>query len=115
MDETLYKRDPKAKEVDKNKDSKTMKLFFKDRAVDITVKIFIGRAPENEIVLENDPLVSRKHAVIEIIANKYYIRDLNSTNNTYINQNPLKKGEMRELLSGDIITIGKTEFKLSQD
>ena len=115
MDETLYKRDAKAKEIEKNKDTRIMKLKFKDRSVDIQAKIYIGRESENQIVLENDPLVSRKHAVIEIIGDKYYIRDLNSTNNTYVNHNPLKKGEMRELFIDDLITIGKTEFKLSKD
>ncbi len=45
--------------------------------------ITIGRDPDNSIVL-NHPHVSRKHAVIKTTKDGTYIRDLNSTNGTYV-------------------------------
>ncbi|HCL56579.1 MAG TPA: hypothetical protein DHW82_06175 [Spirochaetia bacterium] len=111
-DETVYKRSPNAKVLSDSVPTKSVKLSFKDKSVDITKKIYIGRNPDNDITLENDPLVSRKHALVEIIGEICYIRDLNSTNNTYVNGNPLQKGETKELQGGDVIKIGKTEFTI---
>ena len=42
----------------------------------------------------------------------YYIKDLESTNSTYINKNPLKPGEEKVLQPGSIINIGKSELKI---
>lgn len=45
--------------------------------------ITIGRDPSNQVVLEH-PHVSRQHAVIEVTDQGTSIRDLNSTNGTYV-------------------------------
>lgn len=44
----------------------------------------VGRDPANDIVIEH-PLASRRHARFERDANGYVIRDLESTNGTYVN------------------------------
>ncbi len=46
-------------------------------------RIAIGRDSSNQIVLKH-PHVSRQHAVIEVTEQGPYIRDLNSTNGTYV-------------------------------
>jgi S-DNA-T family DNA segregation ATPase FtsK/SpoIIIE len=45
-------------------------------------KIVLGRS-DSDIVLA-DPEISRQHAVVEIYADKFLVRDLNSTNGTFI-------------------------------
>lgn len=64
--------------------------FMKDFRVvfDLSVikEITLGRSPENIVVIP-DPTVSRKHAVITVINNEALIKDLNSTNGTYILEN----------------------------
>src|ERR1041385_7676797 len=62
----------------------------------------IGREPSCELPLA-DINISRKHARIEPIGRFYVIRDLKSTNGTWVNQNPVK---MHLLKHGDVIRIG---------
>jgi pSer/pThr/pTyr-binding forkhead associated (FHA) protein len=76
----------------------------------VTKTITIGRGEHNVIVLDRDLLVSRRHAVIEQKGESFTIRDLGSTNGTYVNGDPLKEREERILEAGDVIKLGKTEF-----
>lgn len=76
----------------------------------------IGRDASNDISLD-DELVSKEHAVIEVInsaeAVKYLIQDLNSTNHTFVNDTPV---DLHELRDGDLIRIGMSDFRfISQD
>lgn len=58
----------------------------------------------------NDLDVSRKHASVEIVGgNKAFVRDLASTNGTYVNG---KKITYQEVKSGDLVIIGKTTFEV---
>jgi len=45
----------------------------------------IGRSSENDIVLKNMPLASRRHAQVYQHRGSVYIEDLGSTNGTYVN------------------------------
>lgn len=53
-------------------------------------RVTIGRGPHNEIVID-DPAISGKHAVIVATAADCYIEDLNSTNGTLVNGQPVRK------------------------
>jgi pSer/pThr/pTyr-binding forkhead associated (FHA) protein len=53
-------------------------------AVDREV-VRIGRSSENDIVLKNMPLASRRHAQVYQHRGSVYIEDLGSTNGTYVN------------------------------
>lgn len=59
-------------------DSIVHKYFF-DKDV-----LSIGRAKDNDIVIENLS-VSRNHARIRRVDNKFILTDLNSANGTYVN------------------------------
>ncbi|MCX7624753.1 MAG: FHA domain-containing protein [Candidatus Sumerlaeaceae bacterium] len=65
--------------------------------------ISIGRAKDNDIVIENLS-VSRNHARIRRQGNTYVLTDLNSANGTFVNNVRITK---TEILDGDVITIGK--------
>ncbi|MDH5396454.1 MAG: FHA domain-containing protein [Gammaproteobacteria bacterium] len=76
----------------------------------------IGRDAGNDICLD-DELVSKTHAVIEVVATKekveFIIQDLNSTNHTYVNDAPV---DLHKLKDGDLIRIGMCDFRfISQD
>ena len=61
------------------------------REVDITSdRVTIGRRPYNDIVLEN-AAISGEHAIVANVLNEYLLEDLNSTNGTYVNGQPVKK------------------------
>jgi hypothetical protein len=67
----------------------------------------IGRSEDNDLVI-NDPLVSRYHAVIEKRGHDYQIRDLKSTNGTFVGG---RRIEERLLEDGDVIQMGDTALR----
>lgn len=71
----------------------------------------IGRGPDNDIELD-DLSVSVKHAVIERVGEgesaEFHIRDLQSTNGTFVNEEPVTS---RQLHSRDVIRIGWSHFE----
>ena len=72
----------------------------------VTDSITIGRANDNDIVLDNQS-ASGHHAKIIKVANQYKLEDLNSTNGTFVNNNKVANKILKE---GDIIAIGKHEL-----
>ena len=69
-------------------------------------RVRIGRGTENQIVLD-DSRVSRSHAEILLRGNEWYLRDLGSTNGTYVNGYAVRE---RSLESGDRISLGGVEL-----
>lgn len=70
--------------------------------------ITIGRDPENTIVLPSES-VSRKHARIERYQGCRFITDLNSTNGTYVNDQPVRP--RGRLDNGAFIRVGDVILK----
>jgi len=69
----------------------------------------IGRAPENEIVLD-DLLVSRHHAELHgLPAGGYELVDLGSHNGTFVNGRRIQKTHLQEL---DVVSVGHCVFRL---
>jgi len=78
----------------------------------------IGRGYDNDVSIE-DELVSTHHAVIEAVEGlneagivDYYIKDLDSTNTTIVNDSPIS---LYKLSHDDLISIGTHVFKFSND
>ncbi|HEY9148526.1 MAG TPA: FHA domain-containing protein [Gammaproteobacteria bacterium] len=76
----------------------------------------IGRSENNHLCID-DQLSSRDHALIESLQSQhadstenYILRDLQSTNGTYVNHSPITS---HLLLDGDMIRIGQTFFKFA--
>lgn len=67
----------------------------------------IGRATTNDICLSQDA-VSREHAYIIIDDFGIKIRDNDSTNGTYINDNKIHEAYLRD---GDLVKVGRSIFK----
>jgi pSer/pThr/pTyr-binding forkhead associated (FHA) protein len=77
-------------------------------------KLAIGRSPRagNDLVLEGDGMVSRRHARIEIEADgSFTLYDLQTTNGTRVNG---QKVDNRLLRDGDEIVIGETRLVFRQ-
>jgi len=70
----------------------------------------VGRKPHNDIHLE-DPTVSGDHAVF-LKLQHIYVEDLGSTNGVILNGKRVTK---RQLNHGDVIRIGRHEFKFVED
>jgi capsular exopolysaccharide synthesis family protein len=68
----------------------------------------IGRNPGLDITLDMDPLVSRNHARIEFEDGGHVVYDEGSSNGTFVNKALVVS---QRLKSGDMLRIGKTEFR----
>ena len=74
----------------------------------------IGRSSENDVHID-DLAVSSQHAVIEMIKDvdfagqiSYWVQDLDSTNQTYVNDIPVKR---QRLHNNDVVKVGWNQFK----
>ena len=75
---------------------------------DLIGGLSIGRSRDADVQIE-DRYASGVHARIFSREGRTYIEDMNSTNGTLLNDATLK-GEA-ELLDGDVVRIGDTEFR----
>jgi hypothetical protein len=91
----------------------TARIKFEGKEIELGDRIVTcGRAAENDISFVNDSNVSRFHAEIEKRGDGYWIIDLNSSNGTSVNGEPLY-GD-RPLSEGDQIVLGGTsEFEFT--
>jgi pSer/pThr/pTyr-binding forkhead associated (FHA) protein len=69
----------------------------------------IGRAPANVIILDDD-FTSSKHASITWSGEQWMVEDLESRNGTLLNDLPVESPTI--IVSGDILTVGRTRFQL---
>lgn len=73
--------------------------------------ISIGRSPSCEIVLENDQLTSRRHALLRYDGAHYTIVDLGSSNGTFVNDAEIR--DATPLNHGDRVIVGEHELLFS--
>src|SRR5436190_22828932 len=78
-------------------DNVVQKYFFMNEPMRV------GRAPDNEIAIEN-LAISRNHAMVSSDNGRYYVEDLGSSNGTFVNGARVKRSEIADR---DVISIGK--------
>lgn len=97
-------------------------IQFKDGVEGVTLRLEhrvsrIGRGSDNEITI-NDELVSKNHAEIQARENEggqgydYFIKDKESTNGTYVNDNKLDEQLLKH---EDIVRVGMSHFRFVDD
>ncbi|MBK7865279.1 MAG: FHA domain-containing protein [Archangiaceae bacterium] len=74
---------------------------------DGTLELVVGRSPDCDVVLD-DPAVSQKHAAILWDGKVGLLRELGSSNGTYLNG--LRLGSRAALRTGDEVTFGYSTF-----
>jgi adenylate cyclase len=72
--------------------------------------LIVGRAPTSDIPII-DPTISRRHAELHSTDKGFLIRDLGSSNGTFVNGSRIDTGRAA---AGDLISFGKVGFRLSQ-
>jgi pSer/pThr/pTyr-binding forkhead associated (FHA) protein len=70
-------------------------------------RMSIGRKAHNDIQIDN-MAISGEHAAVVTILNDSFLEDLNSTNGTLVNGQPVKKHFLKD---GDVIELGKYKMK----
>jgi pSer/pThr/pTyr-binding forkhead associated (FHA) protein len=74
-------------------------------------RLSLGRKPHNDIQIDN-LAISGEHAVVVTILADSFLEDLNSTNGTLVNGQPIKKHFLR---NNDVIELGKYKLKYMAD
>lgn len=74
-------------------------------------EFFIGRSDECQLMLD-DPLVSRKHAVLRVTQRGVLVADLGSRNGVLVNGQRVTAE--RYLAAGDVVQIGSQELSFDQ-
>jgi ABC-type multidrug transport system ATPase subunit/pSer/pThr/pTyr-binding forkhead associated (FHA) protein len=84
-----------------------------DQMLDFSQKsqISIGRDPSNDITVDH-PIVSRFHAYIERVGQRYRVRDLRSANGTFVND--VRIEDEVWLKSDDTLRIGTYRFSIAE-
>lgn len=67
-------------------------------------QLTIGRDPAQALAIIQEPIVSKLHCSIFFRDGHIVIKDLNSTNGTYMNDEKISE---RELFDGDVVSLGK--------
>jgi pSer/pThr/pTyr-binding forkhead associated (FHA) protein len=70
----------------------------------------LGRLPDNDVVID-DPWVSRRHAEIVPNHDSYFLRDLSSSNGTYLTDRLIDASDYG-LQDGDHIRLGRCDVQL---
>lgn len=72
--------------------------------------VTIGRRSDNDVVID-ETTVSRRHSLIMESPDGFILRDLNTTNGTFVNRNRIGQAEY-PLRHGDQISLGGSEVML---
>ena len=70
-------------------------------------RLTIGRKPHNDLQIDN-LAISGDHAAITTLLNDSFLEDLNSTNGTLVNGQPVRRHALRD---NDLIELGKYRLK----
>ncbi len=74
--------------------------------------VIIGREPEEGIAIDNAS-VSRQHAAFMRIRSHWFLRDLGSTNGTWLNGDKLSPNEWKIVRPGDVVQVSTVLLRLS--
>ncbi len=112
-DKTIVTNSPVGKHLDSIGESRPASyLMFNKKRVELVAKITIGRDSGNDVVVDNK-LASRQHAMIQRIKDAYFIKDMGSTNGTFVNDIRIPNEKYIKLKRGDKITIGNMNLVIS--
>ena len=72
----------------------------------------VGRAADSDIRIADASALSANHAQIVVTGGVVVIKDLGSTNGTFINNKPIRQGELR---SGQTLRLGWVDMALVRE
>jgi pSer/pThr/pTyr-binding forkhead associated (FHA) protein len=72
----------------------------------------VGRSPDDSAYAVNEDSISRRHCAFYAQGNNLYVRDINSTNGTFVNGRQLSSGESVPLENGAEVRLGGVKFKV---
>ncbi|MBN1647110.1 MAG: FHA domain-containing protein [Spirochaetales bacterium] len=111
MNDTLISESPVGQRLGQYKKTESLRIACGGKNYKVVSELTIGRGKENHIFID-DVLVSRLHAKIQKINDTYFIKDLGSTNGTFVNEKLVPAEKYVKLGKDDVIRVGRTEIFL---
>ena len=97
---------------DREGDERRMVLALPDGTqVRLDRDLRIGQSSKNDVTVR-DPRISREHCAIELLGRRVILRDLDSTNGTFVNGTRVSSAE---LLPGALIALGTTRLHVFEE
>jgi len=73
--------------------------------------IFLGRTEDNDVMID-DALISKRHCAIAVSGDNITVYDLGSLNGTLVDGVKLEKGGHRQARSGSTLTLANVQFEM---
>ncbi len=70
--------------------------------------LLVGRHPDCDVIIKDSPKISRKHCCIALVDHRFVVRDLDSMNGVWVNED--RVNHSHDLVDGDRLTIGDVPF-----
>lgn len=83
-----------------------------DLTLTVTESLSVGRGSDNDVVLGSKQ-VSRNHAVLSILDGQLYVKDLDSSNGTFINEERIEGNKSSLLQVNDTLGFASFSFRVN--
>ncbi|MDV2860524.1 FHA domain-containing protein [Psychrobacter sp. CAM01] len=83
-----------------------------DLTLTVTDSLSVGRGSDNDVVLGSKQ-VSRNHAVLSVLDGQLYVKDLDSSNGTFVNDQRLEGNKSTPLQAEDTLGFASFRFQVS--